>query len=162
MSASSLLRPIAATSAVLVLGLATPAFAATSSPANAVPDPSPGAASPAPDPYPAATTRPAVVQRPVYSAPVAPAAPRRSAPPVHHAVRAADHTIRKHVSTSKHAAATPARIRRPEYPAPSLGGRIFGAVSNAPRVPTGAALAVALLVLVSGLFLARVAREAAR
>jgi hypothetical protein len=54
------------------------------------------------------------------------------------------------------------RIRRPEPPAPSLGDRIFGAVSDARRVPAGAALAVALLVLLSGLFVARLAREAAR
>ena len=159
MSASSLLRPVAAASAVLVLGSATPAFAASSSPANAGPDPSPGASSPAPtpDPYPGVTTRPAVVLRPVVSAPVAPAAPRRRTPPVHHAVRAAHHTIAK-----KHASPPPARLRRPEAPAPSLGDRIFGAVRKAPRVPAGAALAVALLVLLSGLFLARVAREAAR
>jgi hypothetical protein len=163
MNASSLLRPIAAASAVLVLGSATPALAATSSPANAGPDPSPGAASPAPDPYPAATTRAAVVPRPVYSAPVESAPRRRSATPVRHAVRAAHHTITKHrASTTKPASTPPARMRRPEPPAPSLGDRIFGAVRDAPRVPTGAALAVALLVLVSGLFLAGVAREAAR
>jgi hypothetical protein len=98
------------------------------------------------------------VQRPVFSAPVAPAAPRRrrAVPPAHHAVRAAHHSI------TKHAVTPPDRVRRPEPPAPSLGDRIFGAVTHAPRVPTGAALAVALLVLVSGAFLARVAREAAR
>jgi len=61
-----------------------------------------------------------------------------------------------------HASAPPVRVRRPEPPAPSLGDRMVGAVSHAPRVPTGAALAVALLVLLSGLFLARVARETAR
>jgi hypothetical protein len=151
----SLLRPIAAASAVLVLGSATPAFAGSSSPATAGPDPSPGASSPAPapDPYPGITTRPAVVQRPVVSTPVV---PRRTTPPVHHAVKAAHHTVTKHVIQPT------ARIRRPEPPAPSLGNRIFSVVKNAPRVPTGAALAVALLVLVSGAFLARVAREAAR
>jgi hypothetical protein len=158
MSASSLLRPLAAASAVLVLGWATPAFGASSSPATAGPDPSPGASSPGPDPYPGVTTRPVIVARPVVSAPVVPAAPRRSSPPVHHAVRAAHHTIVKHTAP----VSTPARMRRPEPPAASLGDRIFGAVSKAPRVPAGAALAVALLVLVSGLFLARVAREAAR
>jgi len=158
MNASSLLRPVAAASAVLVLGWATPAFAASTSPATAGPDPSPGASSPAPapDPYPGIMTRPALVPRPVVTAPAVPAAPRRTAPPAHHAVRSAHHTIRKHVSLP------PARVRRPEPPAPSLGDRIFGVVSHAPRVPTGAALAVGLLVLISGLFLARVAREAAR
>jgi hypothetical protein len=71
------------------------------------------------------------------------------------------HRVRRHVKT--HASPPPpARVRRPEPPAPSLGDRIFGAVINAPRVPAGAALAVALLVLLSGVFLARVAREAAR
>lgn len=153
MSASSLLRPIVAASVVLALGSATPAFAASSSPATATPDPSPGASSPAPDPYRAATTRIAVVPHPVISTPVAPAAPRYTAPVVHHAVH-------RHVTT--HTAPPPVRVRRPEPPAPSLGERVFGAVSKAPRVPTGAALAVALLVLVSGFFLARVAREAAR
>lgn len=157
MNASSLLRPLAAASVVLTLGSATPAFAASSSPATAGPDPSPGASSPAPDPYPGLRSRPVIaVPRPVVSAPVVPAAPRRTTPPVHHAVRAAHHTITKKVSRP------PARVRRPEPPAPSLGDRIFGAVSHAPRVPAGAALAVALLVLVSGFFLARVAREAAR
>jgi hypothetical protein len=152
----SLLRPIAAASAVLVLGSATPAFAASSSPATAGPDPSPGASSPAPtpDPYPGVTTHVALAPRPVVTAPVA--ATRRPTTPAHHAVRAAHHTVTKHVVP------LPARMRRPEPPAPSLGNRIFGAVKNAPRVPTGAALAVALLVLVSGAFLARVAREAAR
>jgi len=157
MSASSLLRPIAAASVFLALGSATPAFAASSSPANAGPDPSPGASAPAPDPYPGVTTRPAVVpRRPVVSAPAAPAAPRKSPPQVQHAVRAAHHTITKQASSSQ------VRIRRPEPPAPSLGERIFGVVRDAPRVPAGAALAVALLVLLSGVFLARVAREAAR
>jgi len=154
--ASSLLRPLAAASAVLALGSATPAFAAGSSPANAGPDPSPGASSPAPDPYPGVATRPPIVPRPVVHAPVAPASPRRAPAPAHHAVRAARHTITKHV------APPPARIRRPEPPAPSLGDRIFGVVRMAPRVPAGAALAVALLVLLSGLFVARAAREAAR
>jgi hypothetical protein len=155
----SLLRPIAAASAVLVLGSATPAFAAPSSPANAAPDPSPGASSPAPtpDPFPGVTTRPAVVTpREVVTAPAVPTLPRRTKRPVHHAVRAAHHTI------AKHAVTPPARLRRPEPPAPSLGERIFSVVKKAPHVPTGAALAVALLVLVSGAFLARVAREAAR
>jgi hypothetical protein len=156
MSASSLLRPFAAASVALALGWAPPAFAATSSPATAAPDPSPGTTSPAPDPYPGITAHPVVVPRPVLSRPVAPAAPRRSAPPVHHAVRAAHHTI------AKHASSTSLRVRRPEPPAPSIGDRVFGVVSHAPGVPTGAALAVALLVLISGLFLARVAREAAR
>jgi hypothetical protein len=156
MSASSLLRPFAAASVALALGSASPAFAASSSPANAGPDPSPGAASPTPDAYPGITSRPVVVPRPRVSAPVVPAAPRRRTPPVHHAVRGAHHTI------AKQATSLPLRLRRPDPPAPSLGDRIFGAVSHAPRVPTGAALAVALLVLVSGLFLARVAREAAR
>jgi hypothetical protein len=149
----SLLRPIAAASAVLVLGSATPAFAASSSPATAGPDPSPGASSPAPDPYPGVTPRVTVNPRPVVTAPVA---PRRVTPRVHHAVKAAHHTVTKRVVPLQ------ARIRRPEPPAPSLGERIFGVVKSAPRVPTGAALAVALLVLVSGAFLARVAREAAR
>jgi hypothetical protein len=156
MSASSLLRPFAAASVALALGSATPAFAASSSPATAGPDPSPGASSPAPDPFPSVSTRPVVVSRPVLSAPVAPAAPRRSTPAVHHAVRGAHHTIAKQASPS------PVRIRRPDPPAPSLGDRIFGVVSRAPRVPAGAALAVAVLVLLSGTFLARVAREAAR
>lgn len=156
MRTSSLLRPLAAASVVLALGSATPAFAASTSPANAQPDPSPGASSPLPDPYPGVTTRPVVIPRPAVSAPVVPAEPQWSTPPVHHAVRAAHHTIRKHASPP------PARIRRPEPPAPSLGDRLFAAVSTAPRVPTGAALAVALLVLVSGLFLARAAREVAR
>src|SRR5262249_47710644 len=146
--ASSLLRPIAAASAVLALGSATPAFAGSSSPATAGPDPSPGVSSPAPDPYPGAPTRPTVVPRPVFSTPAAPPAGRRSPPPVRHAVRGAHHTI------TKHAAPPPARIRRPEPPAPSLGDRIFGAVSKAPRVPAGAALVVALLVLLSGVFVA--------
>ena len=156
MSASSLLRPLAAASAVLVLGSASPALAASSSPATAGPDPSPGASSPAPDPYRGVTTRPAVVPRPVVPTPVVPATPRRSTPPVHHAVRGAHHTIKKQVSSQ------PLRVRRPEPPAASLGDQIFGALSHAPRVPAGAALAVALVVLLSGLFLARVAREAAR
>ncbi|HEY2371872.1 MAG TPA: hypothetical protein VGH82_04935 [Gaiellaceae bacterium] len=153
-----MLRPLAAASAVLALGSATPAFGASSSPANAAPDPSPGASSPAPDPYPGIKTRPVVVTRPVATSPFVPPVTRRTAPPVHHAVHRV--RIRHHVTT--HVSPPPARLRRPEPPAPSLGHRIFGAVSNAPRVPTGAALAVALLVLLSGLFLARVAREAAR
>ena len=156
MNASSLLRPLAAASVVLALGWVTPALAASSSPATAGPDPSPGASAPTPDPYPGVTTRPAVVQRPVVSAPTVPAAPRRTTLPVHHAVRGAHHTITKQVSRPA------ARVRRPEPPAPSLGDRIFSAVRNTPRVPAGAALAVALLVLLSGVFLARVAREAAR
>jgi len=156
MSASSLLRPLAAASAVLALGLAPPALAASSTPATAGPDPSPSAPSPSPDPYPAAATRPVVVPRPVPSTPIAHAAPRRRTPPVQHAVRGAHHTVTKHVSPP------PARSRRPDPPAPSLGDRVFGAVSRAPRVPTGAALAVALVVLLSGLFLARAAREMAR
>lgn len=161
MSASSLLRPIAAASVVLALGWATPAFAASSSPATAGPDPSPGASSPAPapDPYPGVTTHVAVTPRPVVTAPVP--APRRTTRPVHHAVKAAHHTVKKQTVT-KHVVPPPARVRRPEPPASSLGDRIFGVVKSAPRVPTGAALAVALLVLVSGAFLARVAREAAR
>jgi hypothetical protein len=156
MSASSLLRPLAAASVVLALGSATPALAGSSSPATAAPDPSPGASSPAPDPYPGITPRPTIVPRPVVPVHVVPAPLPRSTPPVHHAVRGAHHTITKLVSPA------PVRVRRPEPPAPSLGARIFAAVSDAPRVPAGAALAVALLVLVSGLFLARVAREAAR
>jgi hypothetical protein len=100
--------------------------------------------------------RPVVVPRAVVSAPVAPVATRPTAPAVHRTV----HRVHHRVSTRP--TPSPARIRRPEPPAPSLGDRIFGAVSHAPRVPAGAALAVALLVLVSGLFLARVAREAAR
>ena len=163
MNASSLLRPIAAASAVLVLGWATPAFAAPSSPANAGPDPSPGASSPAaaPDPYPGVTTTHiAVAPPPVVAAPVV---PRRTTPPVHHAVKAAHHAVKAaHHTVAKHAVPAPARARRPEPPAASLGDRIFGVVKRTPRVPTGAALAVALLVLVSGAFLARVAREAAR
>lgn len=156
MSASTLLRPLAAASAVLALGSAPPALAASSSPATAVPDPSPGASSPAPDPYPGVTTRPAIVQRPIASAPVVPVSTPRTAPAVHRTV----HRVRHHVTTP--ASTPPVRIRRPEPPAPSLGDRIFGAVNHTPRVPTGAALAVALLVLLSGLFLARVARETAR
>jgi hypothetical protein len=97
-----------------------------------------------------------VTPRPVVTAPVVPT--RRATPPVRHAVKAARHrVVKKHVTTT-----TPARVRRPEPPAASLGDRIFGVVKRTPRVPTGAALAVALLVLVSGAFLARVAREAAR
>lgn len=160
MSASSLLRPIAAASAVLVLGWATPAFAAPSTPATAGPDPSPGVSSPAaaPDPYPGVTTHVTVTPRPVVTAPVV---PRRAVPPVHHAVKAAHHTV-AHQTVTKHVVSAPVRVRRPEAPAPSFGDRIFGVVKRTPRVPTGAALAVALLVLVSGAFLARVAREAAR
>ena len=154
--ASSLLRPIAAASVVLVLGSATPALAASSSPATAGPDPSPGASAPAPDPYSGVTTRPAVAPRPVVSAPFTPPVPRRASPTEQRTV----HHVRHHAAT--HASPPPARARRPEPPAPSLGGRIFGVVSDAPRVPAGAALAVALLVLLSGVFLARVAREAAR
>jgi hypothetical protein len=155
----ALLRPLATASVVLALGSATPALAAPSSPATAVPDPSPGASSPTPDPYPGVTTRhEVVVPRRVVSPPsVAPVVPRRAAPTVHRAV----HRVRRHHATTS-TTPPPVRVRRPEPPAPSLGDRIFGAVSHAPRVPAGAALAVALLVLLSGVFLARVAREAAR
>jgi hypothetical protein len=155
MSASSLLRPLAAASVVLALGSAAPALAASSSPATAAPDPSPGASSPTPDPYPGVASRSVVVPRPLIGAPVTPVAPRRTAPAVHRTVHRVSHRVRMHASPP------PVRIRRPEAPAPRLGDRIFGAVSHAPRVPAGAALAVALLVLLSGLFLARIARETA-
>jgi hypothetical protein len=94
------------------------------------------------------------------SAPFVPPVTQRGTPPVQRAVHRTVHRVSRHVA--KKTAPAPVRIRRPEPPAPSLGARIFGAVSHAPRVPAGAALAVALLVLLSGAFLARVAREAAR
>lgn len=181
----SLLRRAAIASAVLVLGVAPPALAASSAPRNAAPDPSP---TPIPDPYPGiARTRPAPVHvveptrtLPVRPAPVTPApvirtpvtepatVPQRTV--VHHTVRV-HHKTRpvhrvRHVVVRVPVAVTappPVRIRRPDPPAPSVGSWIFGSVVHTRTgVPDQAALAVALVVLLSGLFLARTARELAR
>jgi hypothetical protein len=162
----SLLRPIAATSAVLALGWASPAFGASSLPATVGPDPSPNGASPAPDPYPGGVrprvARPVVTRAPAPTQPVAPAPVYRPTPVTRTAVH------RHRVAITHHRAASAQtqpvrRARRPEPPAPKLGAWVFGtAVREATRVPAAAALAVALLVLLSGLFLARTARELAR
>jgi hypothetical protein len=166
---TSLLRPIAATSAVLALGWAPPAYAASSLPATVGPDPSPSGASPAPDPYPGAVrprfTQPVVTRAPAPAQPITPAPVYRPAsvvPPKPRAVHRHRAPVVRHRAVAVQTQPVH-RARRPEPPAPRLGARVFGtAVRDATRVPAAAALAVALLVLLSGLFLARTARELAR
>lgn len=163
---SSLLRPIVTTSAAVALGTAAPALAATAVPAGASPDPSPAPSAPAPDPYPAPAHRSRPIEQPLPppatpSAPAVPgrepAAPRRAVHVVRHAHR------RPRRPRPAVTARTPVGARRPELPPLPTGSYVFRAVAAAERqVPAGAALAVALLVLVSGMLLARTARTVAR
>ena len=154
---TSLLRLLSTVSGRLVL--LTVVFLALSAPAVAAapsPDPSPSGGSAHPDPYGVSPKPQAPAHVFVPSAPArapAPATPVRTAP----------------VARPKHrhrAAATPApkviRSRRPDSPASSSAERLVSAADPGRRISTELALAVAMLVLLSGALVAGAAREVAR
>jgi hypothetical protein len=155
---TSLLRLLPTVSGRLVLlGLVFLAFSAPGAAVAApAPDPSPSGGSAQPDPFPPSPKPQAPAHVFVPSAPTrtpTPATPVRAEP----AVRP------KH----KHrAAASPARTvirsRRPDTPASSIAGGLVSAVDSGRNVSTGVALAVAMLVLLSGALIAGAAREVAR
>jgi len=150
---TSLLRLLSTVSGRLVL--LTFVFLVLSAPAVAAapaPDPSPSEGSAQPDPYLASPTAHAPAHVFVPSAP-APATRVRTGPAIQP----------KH---KQRAAATPARkvirSRRPDSPASSIVERLVSAADPGRRISTGLALAVAMLVLLSGVFVAGAAREVAR
>lgn len=152
--ANSLLRRVtAASSLILLLGLALLVLSAPAAGAP-VPDPSPSSVSP--DPYGPASTPPADVHVVVPAAPAlvyrapAPATPPAHKPAAHKAP--AKHAARGAVTT------TPGAIRFRRFFASSIGD----VAAAGTRVSTGLALAVAVLVLLSGALVAGVAREVAR
>jgi hypothetical protein len=153
---TSLLRPSSMSGRLVALtlvffALSVPAIAATPSP-----DPSPSEGSAHPDPYVASPKpqAPARVFVPGASTGTpAPAAPVRTAPAVRpkHKHRAAARPAR-----------TVIRSRRPDSPASSIARGLAGAADSGRHVSTGLALAVAMLVLLSGTLVAGAAREVAR
>jgi hypothetical protein len=177
--ATALLRPATALSGcvavlVVLLALSSPAAAAQPSP-----DPSPGAGTVRPDPYPTApepatsqTQAPAhsSVPAPVFRPPAAEATEQRAAPK-RRARKAAVATAPKRVATApKRTAQRPAKVlqtpskavKERAEPAASARSRVVEGVVPRRRVPRSAALAVALLVVLSGTFLAGAARKVAR
>ena len=156
---TSLLRLLSIASGRLVLVVF--ALIALSAPAvatGAAPDPSPSGEAVAPDPYRPASTPVHVVvvpQAPVRSsAPAAPAVVRKP-------VRSAPHS-KPRATVAVPPTRTVIPIRRPAGPAPTVAARFVGAVNPGRHISTALALAVAGLVLLSGALVAGAAREVAR
>jgi hypothetical protein len=139
-----------ASGSALLLVSATLAFVPVAAAGTPAPDPSPAVG---PDPY-RAPAAPQVVN--THSRSVAPAAVTHV--PVHETP-----VVRVKTKTRAPVVVAPARpvpqLLRPRH---SLVARVAAAVAPGPRVSRGVALAVACLVLLSGLLVAGAAREVTR
>jgi hypothetical protein len=152
-----LLRRVSnASGSALLLASATLALVPVAAAGTPAPDPSPAGAGITPDPYlvPAPPTK--VVH--TYETAVPPAAvtpPRVPKAPVVRAKAKRPAPVTASVSPAK---PVPQLVR----PSHSLVARVAAAVAPRPRVSHGVAIAVACLVLLSGVLIAGAAREVAR
>ena len=176
---SSLLRPpsvlIASVALVVViLGCANTAYASVKTARNPDPAPSPAPSLVQPDPYtfnssaPAASRLPTTAVAHLSASPSAETSAAAAATRRETAARAAKRTATREAAKLRKAKAD--RLAKlaasifaiPDHPAPSMVALAASPAVDLRRVPAGAALAVALVVLLSGALLAGVSRTVAR